>query len=393
MRVLTFSALYPNRAMPNFGVFVENRLRHLMGSGQVEARVVAPVPWFPSRHPIFGTYARWAQVPEHEIRHGLEVRHPRYALPPRIGTHLHPFLMAAGSLPALRALRREGFDFDLIDAHFYYPTGVAALLLGRLLDRPVVITARGSDINDAARRHPLVRRMIATAAQGAAASIAVSQGLAEQLCAAAPALDRVEVLRNGVDADLFRPVDRSRARQALGLKGPLLVSVGHLIERKGHHLAVQALRMLPDCHLAIVGDGPQRQVLAAVAQSAHVAERVYLLGEVAHDCLSQIYSAADVLVLASSREGWANVLLEAMACGTPVAAAPVEGVNELVTTPAAGRILTERSAPAIAEAVRAILADPPSREATRRHAEAFSWDATTAGQLDVFRSVLAGRGR
>ena len=151
--------------MPNFGVFVENRLRHLLATGEVEARVVAPVPWFPSRHPRFGGYARWASVPFAETRDGIEVSHPRYPLPPKLGMLPHPFLMAAGTLATVLRLRRTGFAFDLIDAHYFYPDGVAALLLGAWLDRPVAITARGTDLNLYPQRFPLVRRMIAWAAK------------------------------------------------------------------------------------------------------------------------------------------------------------------------------------------------------------------------------------
>jgi glycosyltransferase involved in cell wall biosynthesis len=223
------------------------------------------------------------------------------------------------------------------------------------------------------------------------ASITVSTPLAGTLCALGAPPERVHVLRNGVDLDRFRPMDRDLARQRLGLKGPLLASVGHLIERKGHRLAIEALALLPECRLVVAGDGPDRRALTALAVRMGVADRVRFLGEIAHADLPAVYSAADLLVLASSREGWANVLLEAMACGTPVAAAPVEGVPELFTSPAAGRVLRGRSVAALAEAATAILADPPPREAVRRHAEAFSWDAITAGQLAVFRTVLAER--
>ena len=392
MRILTFSSLYPNRAMPNFGIFVENRLRHLVGSSDIDVRVVAPVPWSPGRHPSFGSYARWACVPREEQRHGLTILHPRYPRLPRYGLQSQALLMAAWSYDTLRRLRREGFDFDLIDAHFYYPTGVAALLLGQWLDRPVVITARGSDINDYPHRYPLVRRMIAATARRAAASIAVSGALGQQLVALGAPPERVHVLRNGVDLDAFRPLDRAKARRRLGLQdGPLLASIGHLIERKGHHLAIEALTALEGYRLVVVGEGPDRAGLAALATRLGVAERVRFLGEIAHTDLAQVYSAADLLVLASSREGWANVLLEAMACGTPVVAAAVEGVGELVTSPAAGRILDERSAAAVVRAVQAVMADPPPRAATRRHAEAFSWDATSAGQLALFRDVVAAR--
>jgi teichuronic acid biosynthesis glycosyltransferase TuaC len=95
MRVLTLTSLYPNQAMPSFGIFVENRIRHLAATGEAEIRVVAPVPWFPSGHRIFGSYGKWASVPREEVRHGLEVVHPRYPLVPKVGMLAHPLLMAA----------------------------------------------------------------------------------------------------------------------------------------------------------------------------------------------------------------------------------------------------------------------------------------------------------
>ena len=180
LRVLVFTSLYPNAKMPNFGIFVENRLRQLLATGKVDAQVVAPVPWFPSPHPRFGAYARWAKVPDMEIRHGLTINHPRYFLLPAVSMLAHPFLMAAG---ALSTLRKVDFDFDLIDAHYYYPDGVAAVMLGALVDRPVVITARGTDLNVYPSQFPLVRRLMTWAARRAFASIAVSGALARALVA------------------------------------------------------------------------------------------------------------------------------------------------------------------------------------------------------------------
>src|SRR4051794_24191740 len=224
LNILLFSSLYPNPAMPNFGVFVENRLRHLLGTGEVEARVVAPVPWFPSRHPSFGAYARWASVPLAETRDGIEVRHPRYPLPPKLGMLPHPLLMAMGSLATVQRVMQSGFAFDLIDAHYFYPDGVAAVLLGGWFGRPVTITARGTDLNLYPQRFPLVRRMITWAAKRASASIGVSSALAQILIDLGAPLDRVQVLRNGVDLARFRPADRAMARQALGLSGPVLAA-------------------------------------------------------------------------------------------------------------------------------------------------------------------------
>ncbi|MGB9110543.1 MAG: glycosyltransferase family 4 protein, partial [Telluria sp.] len=125
MKILTFSTLFPNSVKPGHGIFVETRLRHLVASGRVESRVVAPVPWFPSRHPRFGAWAAWAAVPAHEERSGIAVAHPRYPVLPKIGMNVAPALLAASSRAAIGRLLDEGFDFDVIDAHYFYPDGVA----------------------------------------------------------------------------------------------------------------------------------------------------------------------------------------------------------------------------------------------------------------------------
>ncbi|MDQ2802329.1 MAG: glycosyltransferase, partial [Pseudomonadota bacterium] len=201
---------------------------------------------------------------------------------------------------------------------------------------------------------------------------------------------KVSVLRNGVDTAAFRPPDdRAALRAALGVTRPTVISVGHLVERKGHHLVIEALASLPGCKLIVVGEGPERPRLTQLIARLGLDGRVRLLGERPHAELPGLYGAADVLVLASSREGWANVLLEAMACGTPVVASNIWGNPEVVRSRDAG-LMTERSAAAIAAAIRALLADPPARAATRRYAEGYGWDETTAGQLALFRRVIAG---
>ncbi len=303
IRILTFSTLYPNEVQPNHGIFVENRLRHLVGSGAVEAVVVAPVPYFPSGSRVFGRWSDYARVPKAERRNGLIVHHPRYPVVPKIGMNLAPANLAAGSLPTIRRLCRDGHAFDLIDAHFVYPLAKAAGI------------------------------------------ITVSQALKDATIQLGMAPDDVAVLRNGVDLKRFRPMDRCQARAQLAVDGITLLSVGHLIERKGHDLVIRALAELTDCQLIIVGEGPERGRLEALATALGVASRVRLVGAKPHDEMAQYYSAADALVLASSREGWANVLLEAMACA--------------------------------------------DRKATRQYAEKFSWDETTRGQFELFGQILS----
>lgn len=386
-KILTFTSLYPNDTQPRHGIFVEQRLRQLAASGRVELRVVAPVPWFPWRHPRFGRYARYACAARDEVRHGLSVSHPRYPSIPKIGMTLAPFLLAAATAPTLRRIIQEGYDFDLIDAHYFYPDGVAAVMLGRRLGRPVIVTARGSDINLIAR-HRAPAALIRWAARHAAGLVTVSQALKESLVALGVSADKVTVLRNGVDLKLFDPVEREAERRHLGLANATLISVGNLVEGKGHDVVIKALTQLPRTTLLVAGEGPQERALKTLAQTLGVVERVRFLGNVTQQELCRYYTAADVLVLASAREGWPNVLLEAMACGTPVIASRVGGIPEIVAAGGPGILVNDRTPEAIVAAVRALFADPPDRTRTRRYAEEFSWDATTQGQVRLIERVL-----
>ncbi len=390
IRLLTFSTLFPHAGMPNHGVFVENRLRHLLSTGKATSTVLAPVPWFPSRDARFGHWSRYAQAEREADRGGIRVLHPRYPVIPAIGMSVAPWLLYATAAHALRRMVRAGFAFDAIDAHYLYPDGVAAIMLGRQFDKPVVITARGSDVTQLPD-FTLPRRWIGWAMREAGALISVSAGLKAAMVGLGAPAEKVTVLRNGVDLTIFQPRDRAAARARLGLQGPTLLSVGLLTERKGHHRVIEAMPMLPEWRLLIVGDGPERARLLTLAAQLGVADRVQLLGPQPHHELPWFYSAADALVLASSREGWANVLLESMACGTPVVASNIPGNPEVVQEPAAGVVMAENTEAGLVMALRALVSAGHSRAETRAYAERFGWDDTSAGQLALFRRVIAER--
>ena len=388
LNVLTFSTLYPNEARPVHGIFVERRLLELVKTRQVQATVVAPVPWFPFSHESFGEYATFARVPGFERRRGMDVHHPRFPVIPKVGMNFAPYFLYWTLRPFLRKLLRNGPRIDLIDAHYFYPDGVAAVMLARHFGLPVVVTGRGTDLN----RIPdfsIPRRLIAQAAARADGLITVTQALKDVLVQLGMADRKVQVLRNGVDLEHFRPLDRQQARKKLGMRsGTWLLSVGLLDPRKAHHRVIEALADLPDVNLMIVGEGPERARLSSLTRVFSLEDRVHFAGLVSPEELPLYYSAADLFVLASEREGWANVLLEAMACGTPIVASDIPGTREVITGEAPGKLFDKEKKGSLPSAVKEMLANPPSRELVRAHAERFGWQETTESQLSLFFEIV-----
>jgi teichuronic acid biosynthesis glycosyltransferase TuaC len=385
-RVLTLSTLFPDAARPTFGVFVERQTLGLAAQPGVEVRVVAPLglpPVIGARHP------RWralAALPARETWKGLTVHRPRFPLVPGLGA-LNPYGIVFALAPLLRTIRRE-FAFDVIDAEFFFPDGPAAIRLGRALGVPVSIKARGHDIHHwgVARG---TRGQVLAAGRAAGGMLAVSAALKRDMVALGLPETRIAVHYTGVDLDRFRPTaDRAAAKRALGIEGAMLLSVGALIPRKGHDLAIAALGRLPGATLVIVGEGPERARLAATAAAHGVADRVRLLGRQPHEALPALAAAADVAVLVSASEGLANAWVEALACGTPVVISDAGGAAELVDRPAAGRIVA-RDPQAIADAVSALLAAAPDPEAVRATVRRFTWDENAAALKAHLSGIVA----
>jgi len=390
LRILTFTTLYPNAAKPQHGVFVETRLRHLVASGEVVAQVLAPVPYFPFASERFGVYGTFARAPRQEERFGIAIDHPRYLTFPKVGMSVAPYLLFLRASRSLTALMAAGHRFDLIDAHYFYPDGVTAVMLGRAFNLPVVVTARGTDIN-LISDYAIPRRLIVRAARQANGVVAVSRALADRLAGLGVDRSGIAVLRNGVDPEVFRPVAPCAPDGKAPLR-PLVVSVGNLVPLKGHDLVIRAVAETPGLHLWIVGGGPERARLEALARDLGISARVRFLGVIPHERMPSVYSAADLLLLASEREGWPNVLLEAMACGARVITTRVSDVEDVVNVPAAGAWIEERSAGALVQAVRNVLDTPVDRQLTRAHALGYTWRATTRGQIDLFKEILRRRG-
>ncbi len=354
----------------------------------VQVKVVAPVPYFPWKGDAFKSYSVFARVPPSEVRSNIYITHPKYPVIPKIGMTISPLSLAVFTKLHLQRIQASGFDFDLIDGYYMYPDGVASVILGLMLGKPVPLTALGSDVS-LLSTYKLPRAAIVWAARRSGHVTAVCKALKDGLTRIGVAADHVRVILHGVDLQLFQPAcDRVALRRRLGLDCPTLISVGHLIARKGHDIAIRAMSLLAGHRLLVVGDGPEERKLRRLTRDLDLEARVIFLGHVPQSELPLLLGAADALVNCSDREGIANVLLEAMACGTPVAATPIWGSPEVVSSVDAGILFRERSVGAVVEGVCRLLSHPPDRAMTRRHAERFSWRDTAVQHVETIQGVL-----
>ena len=391
-QIVTLSSLFPSERQPMAGLFVRERAFRL--GARLPLAVVAPQPWFP----LQGLLRRWKPgfrpgAPASERQRGFEVRYPRFLSVPGMLKSLDGVFMALAAWPRLRALQREG-RLDVIDAHFGYPDGRAASLLARWLGGPYTVTLRGTETRHA--QDPALRPALQAALRGAARVFSVSESLRQVALQLGVPPERAIVVGNGVDLSRFYPLPQAEARAALGLpaQGPVLVSVGGLCERKGFHRVLACLPRLRQRHpgltyLVVGGPSAEGDLTAQLRQQVHelaLEGCVVFAGPQPPDALRQWLSAADVFVLATRNEGWANVFLEAMACGLPVVTTRVGGNAEVVNAPELGAVVPFGDEPALEAAVDAALRTPWDRVRIRAYAEANTWDR----RIDVLEREFAG---
>lgn len=391
--VVVFSSLFPNGLQPMRGLFVRERMFRV--GEQLPMVVVAPVAWFPFQALIRKLRPNFRpKSPGDEVQKGIEVFHPRFLSVPGAFKSLDGFLMALCCFPLLFRLKRQK-RLDIIDAHFAYPDGYAASWLGRWLKVPVTITLRGTE-----SRHlqtPCLKPLVQKAIGRAKKVFAVSESLRQIAIHHGAEASKILVVGNGVDISRFSLGDQGAARQNLGLAAAakVIVTVGGLVERKGFHRVIAAmpeiLKKYPNTVYLIVGgasaEGDWTAKLQQLVADQGLGEAVKFLGVVAPDKLAIPLSAADIFVLSTRNEGWANVLLEAMACGLPIVATDVGGNSEVVCQSSLGSIVPFDDHGALVDAILVSLDTSWDKEAIRSYAEANTWDNRVTVLVREFRAL------
>lgn len=392
--IAIFSSLFPSSVLPNAGLFIRERMFRLRpyARGLV---VVAPQPWFPFQSLLRFIKPGYRPVqPTMEVQSGVTVVFPRFLSVPGWFRWLDSLSMALCVFPLMRRLCRE-MHVGILDAHFAYPCGHAAVLLGRWLRLPVSITLRGTESTHL--RVSRLRKRVISAVRNATRVFSVSDSLRQLLVGEGVPPEQIHVVGNGVDLVKFQPIDRHQARRDLGLPdtAKVLISVGGLVERKGFHRVIEVLPVLihqvPDLYYLVVGGvSPEGDMSAALRQQVHdlnLDARVIFTGPLPPDRLCVPLSAADVFVLATRNEGWANVFLEAMACGLPVVTTTVGGNAEVVCSPELGILVSFGDAEDLCIALVAALQRNWDRERIIAYARGNAWDKRVATLVSHFRAM------
>ncbi len=391
--IVVFTTLFPNAAQPGAGVFIRERMFRVAKT--LPLMVVAPVAWFPFQGLIrlFRPHFR-PSPPYREIQEGIEVLHPRFFSIPGIFKRLDGFFLALSTFTLMRRLKRE-HQCDIIDSHFAYPEGYAASLLGKWLALPFTVTLRGTESRLV--KNTAFRIRITAALKSAARVFSVSDSLRQIALSLGISESKAQVIGNGVDTAKFYVIDKANARSKLGLPPdvPILISVGGLVERKGFHRVIDCLPTLlktfPELHYLIVGgpspEGDMETQLRAQVAKLSLEKRVIFTGPMKSEDLKTPLSAADIFVLSTRNEGWANVFLEAMACGLPVITTNVGGNAEVVCSPELGTIVTFGEQAPLEQALTLALETQWNRTKIIDYAHENAWDTRVAQLIEAFQNI------
>jgi glycosyltransferase involved in cell wall biosynthesis len=347
--VLTLTPFYPSSSDPSAGCFVAEPLPALEACG-IKTSILAVQPFYRGRLSADKSFpANWV----------------RYAsLPSGMGLASSGMLLYARLLPLVRELHRQQ-PIALIHAHAPLPCGHAAALLSRKLHIPFVVTVHGLDAYATNQVRGLAGRWCRNVSRmvysSAAKVICVSQKVREAVLQGATGPGNAVVIYNSVDSDLFSPESPSRTRKAI-------LSVGNLIPIKGHEMLLRALAAIfpdfPELRWEVVGDGPERPRLAALAASLGIAEKVRFHGRLNRKQVAEAVRSCSLFALPSRYEGLGCVYLEAMSAGKPVIACHGQGIEEVIQHGTNGYLVAPDDRERLTVLVSKLLRDAKLREAT-----------------------------
>ena len=386
LRIVSVSANLPSTKRPELGVFVRRRLAALSKLADVYA--IRPQPWFP--------LLRSFQRPATDLEFPTLGRRMLYF--PGLLKRMDSWWMQRAIEPIVYH-RHRNYPIDVLDAHFGYPTGAACYSIGRQLGIPVFTTLRGVEakqLND-----PRIGPLLIEALKGCAGIIAVSHSLRDAAISAGIAQDKICVIPNAVNRDMFYPANQKDARERTQLPPdvPIIISVGYLIHRKGYHNLLPAFhrvrRAYPDARLVIVGGSSHERTypgrIRRQIDELDLSEAVHLTGAIAPGEVGQWLSAADVFALATYREGCCNAVLEAMGCGLPAVVTPAGDNDRYVDPGQNGYLVPIGDVDGLSRALIEALSRSWDRNHIAASVHSLTWADVADAVLDFMRIRLGGK--
>jgi len=391
IKVLWVTNLFPNSQEPNRGIFNYHIVKELQA--WCDVTVIAPVPWFPKMKLLkrFSGWHQQAQLPKQEQVHSIDVYHPRYVVIPKLFSFLHGASLYFPLKRLIKKLRKKQ-KFDLINAHWVFPDGVAAVQSARKLNLPIMLTAHGCDIN-LYSTYQLRRIQIRNALQKSDSVSVVSPALKQKVVALGIPEQKVKIIPNGVDFEQFAPINRAFCRKQLGLPldAKIILFVGALDLVKGIEYLLEAIAQTHTAHqdlfVAIVGGGPLRQALVHRTQELNLVNRVTFFGAKPHDEIPLWMNACDVFCLPSLREGWPCVIMEALACGKPVVASRVGGIPQIVNEQN-GYLVAPQDITQLAQGIERVLQRHWNPEEIRATLRDFSWKTSAEKYYMEYQNLI-----
>jgi glycosyltransferase involved in cell wall biosynthesis len=389
--ILVTTTIFPNSQEQSKGVYIFKIVEAL--SKLCSVRVIAPVPFCP---PLVRSdrYVRYREVPHQERLGGVPIYHPRYLVIPRVARSFYGFFYFLGLLRTFLALRRE-FRPNVLLAFWAYPDGFGAMLLGKFLKIPLVIGCRGCDVNSVGDSF-LRKKWTQLALKKSRKIFAVSQAMKQVLQALGVETDKIAVVPNGIDLRQFQPTEPEEARRRLKhvnfrFGERVVLYCGRLSHEKGILFLIRALQLVKERYrpirLLIVGEGPLKAQVRSLCQELGLEENVTMLGELQHDAVTTVMSASDLLCAPSIREGWPNVVVEALSCGVPVVASKVGGVPEILNSPVYGRMVPPGDPRLLADTLWEALNVSWDRRLIQMTCRSRTWDIVASEMLVAMKNA------
>lgn len=383
IKILVLSSLFPSPASPNSGIFIKEQLKEIMKLCSVIG-VVSPKPWLP----------KIKDNPKEEVWGDIKIFRPRYFMIPKLTVYLNGFFYFISVYLFLRRMK-EFIDFDILHVHFAYPTGFAGVLLGKILKKKVILTVRGTDINSFPENR-ILRIFIKYTLTNVEETIAVSNALKKEVAKMDVAVNKVTVIPNGVNLNLFKPMPKRDARKELGLDNHynIILFVGNLEKVKGLEYLLRAFKeicnsnVIDNTILVLIGTGSLYNLINKMIDDYGIQDCVMLKNHIPHEGIPLWINASDVLCLASLSEGRPNVLYEAIACGIPVVATNVGGISEIIASKELGELTPSKSANDLKDALIRVLMKEWDSQSIRNYALPHSMAKYSKKVVDVYHKCL-----